>query len=331
MSRKPNFNNLLAVLGRQKPDRDTLFEFFLNNDLYEYFTGYKCDSINGGAFFSWIADAYGKAGYDFVAVQSSDFQFKTSDKQRSSTISLNNSIISDWVSFEKYTWNNPENYKNILKDIKLPGGMKMVVYSPGGVLENVISLIGFDNLCIMLYEEPELVETIFNEVGKRLLNYYENSVPEPNVGALIVNDDWGFNSQTMLSPEHMRKYVFPWHKRIVETIHNYNKPAILHSCGQLDAVFDDIIDLLKFDAKHSYEDKILPVEDAYEKYGSKIAILGGIDVDFVCRSTPIEIKQRSLKILEKTASRGGYALGTGNSVPYYVPKENYLAMISAVL
>jgi uroporphyrinogen decarboxylase len=35
-------------------------------------------------------------------------------------------------------------------------------------------------------------------------------------------------------------------------------------------------------------------------------------------------------MIERTAARGGYALGTGNSIPDYVPIENYLAMIRAV-
>jgi len=95
-------------------------------------------------------------------------------------------------------------------------------------------------------------------------------------------------------------------------------------------VIDDIIDDMKFDAKHSYEDKIIPVEEAYERWGSRIAILGGIDLNFICTATQEEIKKRSQKMLERSAILGGYALGTGNSVPDYVPAENYFAMISAV-
>lgn len=34
-------------------------------------------------------------------------------------------------------------------------------------------------------------------------------------------------------------------------------------------------------------------------------------------------------MLEK-GRQGGYALGTGNSIPEYIPKENYLAMIGAL-
>ncbi len=135
----------------------------------------------------------------------------------------------------------------------------------------------------------------------------------------------------MLSPDDLRRYVFPWHKKIVEIIHAAEKPAILHSCGNLVLVMDDIIDDLKYDGKHSYQDNIIPVEDAYEKFGSRIAILGGIDLDFVCRAKPEEIKRRSKDMLKRTEERGGYALGTGNSVPDYVPDENYFAMISAAL
>jgi uroporphyrinogen decarboxylase len=129
----------------------------------------------------------------------------------------------------------------------------------------------------------------------------------------------------------MRRFVFPWHKRIVAAAHAAGRPAILHSCGNLSLVMDDVIDDMKFDGKHSYEDAIQPVEEAYEQYGRRIAVLGGIDVDFVCRAASEEIHRRSKAMLERSAKRGGYALGTGNSVPAYVPDEGYFAMISAAL
>ena len=44
-------------------------------------------------------------------------------------------------------------------------------------------------------------------------------------------------------------------------------------------------------------------------------------------TTPEQIQARCRAMLERTATRGGYALGTGNSIPEYVPVENYFAMI----
>ena len=70
------------------------------------------------------------------------------------------------------------------------------------------------------------------------------------------------------------------------------------------------------------------MEDAYERWGKRIAILGGIDLDFLCRSTPEQITARAQAMLDRAASRGSFALGSGNSIPYYVPDDNYFAMIA---
>ncbi len=210
---------------------------------------------------------------------------------------------------------------------RLPDGMKIIPYGQGGVLENVISLMGYDNLCYALYDDSQLVNDIFEKVGTTLMKYYEIVCPRNDVMAVISNDDWGFNTQPMMSSDHIREYVIPWHREIVKIIHAADKPAILHSCGNLESVMDDIISI-GYDAKHSYEDNIIPVEDFYESYKNRIAVMGGIDLDFVCRATPDEIHERSKKMLEKGIK--GYALGSGNSIPEYVPVENYMAMISAV-
>ena len=84
--------------------------------------------------------------------------------------------------------------------------------------------------------------------------------------------------------------------------------------------------LSKYDGKHSFEDTIIPVEQAYERWSGRIAILGGIDVDFLCRSKPNQIKDRCKAMLARTAKKGAYALGSGNSIPEFVPHESYFAI-----
>ncbi|NLJ41976.1 MAG: uroporphyrinogen-III decarboxylase-like protein [Clostridiales bacterium] len=334
--RNPNFNNLVKVLQCGVPDRPTLFELFLNDPLYIRLAGPKIAAQKDKLYeFRLKVHAFRNAGYDYATVYGSDFKFPVGETHMKKTVSLNEGgIISDRGSFDKYKWPDPEesDYSNLegIKD-EMPEGMKLVIMGPGGVLENVINLVGYDNLCYMIYEDPELAGDVFGAVGTRLISYYEICSRFDTVGALVSNDDWGFNTQTMLSPNDLRKYVFPWHKRIVEVIHSAGKLAILHSCGKLDCVMEDVIEDMKFDGKHSFEDNILPVEEAYEKWGGRIGILGGIDLDFVCRASHEEIKARSLKMLKRTENRGGYALGTGNSVPDYVPDDSFFAMTSAVL
>jgi uroporphyrinogen decarboxylase len=151
------------------------------------------------------------------------------------------------------------------------------------------------------------------------------------VGVCVVNDDWGFKTQLMFPPEMMELYVFPYIRKIVEVIHANGKPAILHSCGNLKEIMDVVIDELKLDGKHSFEDGIIPVEKAYGFWHDRIAIMGGIDMDFLARLSPEEVYLRASRLLELTFDSGGFALGSGNSIPDYVPVENYLAMIRAAV
>lgn len=338
--RAPDFNNLLKVLRREKPDRPTLFEFFLNGRINRFVLSGKSegDDRYTGMVYEEMRRrmaAFRALGYDYATVGVPGFTFPLREQAHKATRSANDgAMITDRNSFDAYAWPDPDDADYRILDTlgnEMPAGMKLVVNGPCGSLENANFILGFENMCYLIADDERLVEDVFESIGTRLVKHYTRVLEYDAVGAIISNDDWGYKSQTMLSPENMRRFVFPWHKQIVEAAHKAGKPAILHSCGNLDAVMDDIIDDMHFDGKHSYEDTILPVEQAYENYGSRIAILGGIDLDFLVRSTPEAVFQRSKAMLDRAADRGSYALGTGNSVPEYVPQDNYFAMIRAAM
>jgi len=333
---QPDFDNLLAVLRRERPVRSTLFEFFRNPRIDARLAGYPLIASGPDANTQrFMIDSFYRCGYDYATLSVPGFGFDCGNVEKAKTRSLNQgNPIADRKSFRTYAWPDPEAADLTSLDrasALLRPGMKIVSMGPGGVLENAIRLAGYDRLCYLLADDERLAGDLFDSVGSRLVRYYERVAGHPAVGALISNDDWGFKSQTMLSPRDLRRFVFPWHKRIVEFVHAAGKPAILHSCGNLESVMEDVIEGMKFDGKHSFEDTILPVEQAYERYGGRIAILGGIDVDYLCRTPPAEIFERSKAMLRRAEKRGGYALGSGNSIPDYVPDQGFLAMVRAAL
>jgi len=332
--RTPDFEQLLKVVRREEPDRPVLFEIGLNGRLIERFADPELEpDWRGTADNAYRISAWANLGYDYCRVVGSTFGFPSGERAKAKSMSMNQgAVISDRNEFEAYTWPEPEEFDySALDDPPLPDGMKLVVWGPGGVLENVVSLVGFERLCYMVADDPALAGDIFAAVGSRLVRYYAICAGCDAAGALMANDDWGFKTQTMLAPRDMRRYVIPWHREIVRTIHDAGKPALLHCCGNLEAVMDDIVDDIGYDAKHSFEDTICPVEQIYERWSDRIAILGGIDVDFLCRAEPDEVRARSRNMLERAAGRGGYALGSGNSIPDYVPDEQYLAMTEIAL
>ncbi len=325
--RKPDFEQFLKVVHREAPDRPTLYEFYMNDAVYRAL-GAESPEVN-----TMLLKAFATAGYDYSTVLSGGF-FSHRQAESAASYSLNaTATITSREEFDAYPWPQVDRcfdfgwFKRVRPEI--PAGMKLIPAGPCGVLENLICLMGYENLCLTLLDDPELVKDVADRIGEILLEYYGRVLEFPEVGACMVNDDWGFNSQPMLDPDSMRRLVVPWHRKIVAEIHRAGRPALLHSCGNLELLMDDIVDDIGFDAKHSFEDKIQPVEEAYEAHHRRIALLGGLDVDFLCRATPDEVRKRALAMLERTAGRGGYALGSGNSIPPYVPTENYFAMIGA--
>jgi len=333
---QPDFNQLLAVLRREEPPRPTLFEFFLNDRLYDLLADPTPPRLDASLTHTWkVITAFKNAGYDYATFLLSGFDFPSDRQKVAQTISINaGGVIKDWASFRAYPWPDPGAADVSMLDMLsdwMPAGMKLVGYGPDGVLENVIKLVGYQDLCYLLSDDERLVQKIFDSVGARLVVYYEILADHPLIGACISNDDWGFKTHTLLSPASLRQFVFPWNRRNVEKVHAAGKPVILHSCGYFEHIIDDIVDEMNFDGRHSYEDAILPVEQAFKRYHRRIAILGGIDVDFICRSRPEAVYQRARALLAQTRQCGGYALGTGNSVPDYVPDQGYFAMLQAAL
>ena len=71
---------------------------------------------------------------------------------------------------------------------------------------------------------------------------------------------------------------------------------------------------------------IAPYERWIELYGSRIGLLGGIDLDILCQKKPVRVYEIVLEHGRRYRHMApGYALGTGNSIPDYVPVEGYLA------
>lgn len=316
----PDFTRLLKVLRRDgRPDHVPFYELFANPEIQEALLGHPMKDQASTVEF------YHRAGYDYVPV------WPTLTMKVGSLIDTTDDYpIKDWETFERYDWPEPsaigyEGFDAVAAC--LPEGMR-IIGQTGGVFERAEELFGYVGLCTLLALDRELVRAVFDRIGMLWEAIYRGMASIDAVGAVVISDDLGFKTQTLISPDDLREFVLPWHRRLAQAAHDHGKPCILHSCGQLAAVMDDIIEGVGIDAKHSYEDQILPVTEAKARYGDRIAILGGYDVDRLCRNTPEEVRAHTRMLLDTCGSNGGYALGSGNSIAAFVPLENYLTMLN---
>jgi uroporphyrinogen decarboxylase len=237
--------------------------------------------------------------------------------------------IQSQADFERYPWPRLEHVSYAAIEYlsrKAPEGMQVCAHIPG-IFENASWLMGLVSFSYALHDQPELIASLFRQVGDLAAAVLAESVSLDGVGMCMLGDDLGYASGTMVSPAVLREHVFPQYRRLIEIAHAADKPIVLHSCGNLEQVMDEIAGL-GFDAKHSFEDKIMPVEEVQRRWGDRVAVLGGVDMDLLARGDEADVRKRTRAILEACAAGGtGYALGSGNSAANYVRLENFRAML----
>jgi uroporphyrinogen decarboxylase len=237
--------------------------------------------------------------------------------------------IQGWKDFEKYHWPRVAEIDfSPLEwlETNLPANMGCFELT-AHVFEILSFLLGYETLCYFVVDQPDLVDAVLDKVGSFYVDFTRALADFSKITVLWGSDDMGFRSGTMMSPDFLRRKILPWHKSCAQIARTKGKPYLLHSCGKLDEIMDDLIDDVGMDGKHSFEDAILPVTEAKKLYGDRISLLGGIDMDFLCRSKESDIRQRVRDTLDTCMKGGGYCLGTGNTAANYVPLDNFLAMI----
>ena len=306
----------LGVKWVEPEDRESEKLYWKNTINFWYRMGYDYIRVAGGINFP----AEGLTARDTAAISKGERTWQEEGK----------GIISSWEDFEKYEW--PEVKEENLwyyefVNANLPEGLGMLICPSSGVFEVASALCGYETLCYLLHDDASLIEAVFNKVAEAMLNLYRKLSGLSNLYGFFQGDDLGFKTGTLISPEDIRKYIVPWHKKFCELAHENGLFYILHCCGNIDKVMDDFIDEAKIDAKHSFEDEIMPVAEFKKKYGDKISVLGGVDVDKLTRFQEPELRKYVRNILRDCTPGGGYCLGSGNSIANYIPPENYLAMV----
>jgi len=345
---KPDYEALMANIRRKGTSKRVHYlELFLDGEI-------KWKIINRYSIGKDISqdDPYGNwkieielqrfLGYDYVSCGIEGLGFPRETLATEDTTSLegqkraqrnwtdeHKGPINSWEDFEKYPWPDPSKFtaQNLeWLSANLPDDM-CIFSGCHSIFEQVTWLTGYERLCYLIYDVPDLIDALFNKIGSIFLEAAKLIVQFDRVQAMFGGDDMGFITGPMVSPEVLIGKSFPWHKKNAEVAHKAGKVYMLHACGDLRLLMDSLINYVHIDARHSYEDNIEPVTEAKKKYGSHIAILGGIDVNFLCRADEKQIRKRVRETLDICMPGGGYCLGSGNSVVNYMPVDNYLVMM----
>ncbi len=345
-SHRINYEGLIRNLRRQgTPDRVYHIELFQDREIEDAVDRQCGVTAHLDRADPWYESRRAIAmqrflGYDFVGLgilslptgqwmQSSDTTDADQSKGNRNWIPEDKGLITSWEDFEKYPWPDGKTWdtrglewldKNLPEDMCILG-------RGGHFCEYLCWLMGYETLCYALYEQRDLVEAI----AKRVLDLETAAarvmLQSKRLRIWWASDDLGFATGLMISPDDTRKLVLSGHKELAKLAHAAGCPYLLHACGKRSDIIEDMITDTQIDAVHSWEDKIESIIDAKRSYGDRMSLLGGIDVDFLCRADEAAIRRRVRDTVAACQPGGGFCLGSGNTVANYIPLQNYLTML----
>jgi len=334
----PDIEQFKLTLKRGKADYVPVAELGIHPLIKAKFLGRPIQTLKDDV------DFWHQAGYDYIKLQpAADFNPDKLFLQDNENTTLNDDgsvsrnwategkgIISSFDDFEKYRFPEKSDFDYArFEEVRqyLPEGMG-VIGQYGDIFTMVWELMGFEEFSLALYDNPKLIEALFDKIGNLVLSMFEYFAESDNVDVMWYSDDIAYASGLMLSPAVLRQYFFPWLKKIGSLAKSADKPLIYHTDGALFEVMDDIIDC-GVDALHPIEPQAMAIAEVKQRYGDRLSLIGHVDVDLLSRGTPEQIRDQVRKNIEEAAYNGGYCVGSGNSIPEYVKFENYLAMLAA--
>jgi len=190
-------------------------------------------------------------------------------------------------------------------------------------------IVGVERMLVALLEQPEWCIDMFRTALELDIAMMEMLLERGyEFHAFVFPDDLGYRNGLLFSPQTYREVLKPVHRRAIEWCHARGIKVMMHSCGNITALLDDLVEI-GLDGLNPFEVKAgMDILDAKRRYGDRLVLQGGIDVrtwtDPQAAEAEIAAKLPILK------AGGGYVFHSDHSIPESVSLQDYQRVLELV-
>ena len=333
---EPDFENLKTTLMGGRGYRVPNVEFLVCKEIMQQYLGIGELSAKDEVEFFY------QAGYDFArtscglidvsGVHNKDFVSEENQQNLSSGKRVwaeeHAGVIQTAEDIYSYPWPDPEtmDYSDFFEKAKyLKPGMKIVSVL-GKIFTTAWQLFGLEKFSEMLYDNPKVIDKLLELLGDIQIRILKKVVKMDFVGAVLISDDVAYGTGPMMSPKWLKERIFSFYRTMAEICRDADKPFIYHSDGEMTLLIDMIIET-GFNALHPIEPESMDIYKVREMVGNRLCLLGNIRVHTLSVGTQDEIAELVKDRVLNLGHSGAYCVGSSNSIPDYIPLENYKTMI----
>jgi len=195
--------------------------------------------------------------------------------------------------------------------------------------ERAWSLRGMEDLLVDMCLNPSFTYGLFESILNHHLELLD-LVLQYDYEAVYFGDDWGQQMGLIMGPDMWRKYIKPGMCAIFDKVKRAGKYVVLHSCGDLREIMDDLVDM-GMDVYNTVQPEIYDLNTLKKEYGAHITFYGGVSTQqFLPFATPKQCAAKARETLQIMGANGGYIFSPTHSITADIPVNNVLALVEAV-
>jgi hypothetical protein len=191
---------------------------------------------------------------------------------------------------------------------------------------NTIESMGLQGFSLMLYDDPDLVKAIHRRFSEWTVRVIEN-LNKLDFDFYWAFDDHADTKMPWVNMEMYEEFLYPYQKMVADAM---KKPWVLHSDGNLFPILEGLLKL-GMSAIHPIQPAAMDIGKMKAKYGSRVCLIGNIDLDYTLTlGTPEEVDREVKERIAVAGKGGGYIISSANSITDYCKTENVWAMSKAL-
>jgi uroporphyrinogen decarboxylase len=197
------------------------------------------------------------------------------------------------------------------------------------LFERAWILRGMSDLMIDMLQAPEFVDRLLDVLVQFDLAMLEEAL-RYDIDGVIFGDDWGHQRGLLFGARLWQRFIKPRIAVLYRAVKRAGKVVIIHSCGKVQELFPDLIEV-GLDVFNPLQPEVMDPLEIKRQFGDRLSFFGGLSIQKVLPfGSPQDVRNEARRLAQHVGKGGGLILSPSHAMPGDIPVENIVAFVETM-